>query len=246
VVITQFLAESLWPGESPVGRTIELGVRRESVEVVGVVPNGVFSRYQREAAASYVFRALQEDPVPRGAESFTLYVRYRGTVDTMAPAINRAIRQTDTRVPVTSLRTMETELDDFASAVRIVTLWITLFALGSLTIAAIGQYAVIAFDMRRRTRDFGVRIALGASSRQILGSVIGEGLRWTAAGLAIGFALSVVAGRAGRSLLFGITPTDLPTYLGVFSLLAAASLLACYLPARRAARIDPIQALRQE
>jgi ABC-type antimicrobial peptide transport system permease subunit len=121
-----------------------------------------------------------------------------------------------------------------------------LFSIGSLVIAAIGQYAVIAFDMRRRTRDFGVRIALGASSQQILGSVIAQGLRWTAVGLAIGFALSLAAGMAFRSVLVGVTPTDVPTYLGVFTLLAGASLVACYLPARRAARIDPIQALREE
>jgi predicted permease len=245
VLVTRHLAQSLWPGQMAVGRTLELGVQRERVEVAGIVPDGVFSRFQHETPSSYVFRSLAQQ-APRAAASFTFYIRHSGALDTVAPAINRAVREVDRHVPVSSLRTMETELDGFASAVRIVTIWITLFALGSLMIAAIGQYAVIAFDMRRRTRDFGVRIALGASSRQILGSVIGDGLRWTAAGLAIGFALSMVAGRAGRSLLFGITPTDAPTYLGVFSLLAVASLLACYLPARRAAHIDPIRALRHE
>src|SRR5262249_28378896 len=133
-----------------------------------------------------------------------------------------------------------------ADAVRIITVWMTLFAVGSLVIAAIGQYAVVAFDMRRRTRDFGVRIALGASPQQIMNSVIGQGFRWSAVGLAVGFVLSLLAGRALRALLVGVTPTDLPTYAGVFALLAAASTLACYVPARRAARVDPIQALRQE
>jgi hypothetical protein len=113
-------------------------------------------------------------------------------------------------------------------------------------VGALGQYAVMAFTMRRRTRDFGVRTALGASSRQILVSVLREGLRLTAAGLGVGFTLSLVTGRSARSLLYGITPTDTATYLGVFALLALASLVACYLPARRASRIDPMQALRQE
>ena len=98
------------------------------------------------------------------------------------------------------------------------------FAVGSLLIAAIGQYAAVAFTMRRRMRDFGVRIALGASSRDILTSVLREGLRLTAVGLAIGGALSLATAGSLRSMLFGVTPTDARTYVGVFALLATASL----------------------
>ena len=141
---------------------------------------------------------------------------------------------------------MDTQLESLTWLVRALTTLLTLFASGSLMIAALGQYAVMVFTMRRRTRDFGVRMALGASSRQILVSVLREGLRLTAVGLGIGFALSLITGSSVRSLLYGITPTDAPAYLGVFSLLAIASLVACYLPAHRAARIDPMQALRQE
>jgi ABC-type antimicrobial peptide transport system permease subunit len=120
------------------------------------------------------------------------------------------------------------------------------FAGVSLLIAAIGQYAVIAFDMRRRARDFGVRIALGASARQIVGSVLREGAGLTAVGLLSGFVISVAVATALRGVLFGVTPTDAPTYGGVFALLACVSLAASYIPARRAARIDPVRTLRQE
>ena len=100
--------------------------------------------------------------------------------------------------------------------------------------------------MKRRVREFGLRMALGASAQQILGSVVGEGLRLTVAGLAIGIALSLAAARALRSLLFGVGATDPPTYTAVVVTLAAASLLACWLPAWRASRVDPMQALREE
>jgi putative ABC transport system permease protein len=121
-----------------------------------------------------------------------------------------------------------------------------LFSIGALLLAAIGLYAVVAFHTARRTRDFGIRMALGASPRQILDTVVKEGLLLTAFGVGIGLALSAAAGRAFQSLLFGITPTDRPTYLAVIALLAIVSLFACYIPARRAARTDPTVALREE
>ena len=110
----------------------------------------------------------------------------------------------------------------------------------------IGQYAVVAFDGRRRSREFGVRIALGASSQQLVSSVISESFRLTALGLVIGFALSVAVGTVLARVLYGVTATDPMTFASVFVLLAGASLLASYLPARRAASTDPMVVLRTE
>ncbi len=141
---------------------------------------------------------------------------------------------------------MDTQLASIISVVRMLTTMLEVFAAMSLLIATLGQYAVLAFAMKRRTREFGLRLALGGSPRQILGSVVGEGMRLTVAGLAIGFALSLVAARALRSVLFGVGPTDPPTYVIVVLVLAAASMMACWLPARRASRVDPMQALREE
>ena len=105
---------------------------------------------------------------------------------------------------------------------------------GSLFIAAIGQYALVSFDMRRRVRELGLRMALGASSRQVLAAVVREGLTLTIVGLVVGFALSVAVSRILGRALYGITATDPLTYAGVFALLTVASMVACYLPARRA------------
>ena len=243
-MINQDLADALWPRQSAVGRTLRLGPRGRPVDIVGVTPNALFSGYDSQTRPNFVLLSQENEPAPPGDISF--YIRFSGTLEAIAPAIGRALREVDARMPIVYMRTVDTELDTGTWPVHFISTLLALFAVGSLTIAAIGQYAVIAFDMRRRTRDFGVRMALGASSRQILRGVVQEGLRWTAIGLAIGLVLSLGVGRALRSVLFGVTPTDTRTYLGVFGVLFAASLLACYLPARRAARIDPMQALRQE
>jgi ABC-type antimicrobial peptide transport system permease subunit len=183
---------------------------------------------------------------PRTPGRPTLFVRYGGPLDPIAPAIGRALAEVDSRAPIVSMRTMDSQLEGITSVVRALTMLLTLFAAASLLIAVLGQYAVLAFTTKRRTRDFGVRMALGASARQILGSVIREGLRLTIIGLGIGCTLGLITGRALRSLLFGVTPTDLSTYAAVSVVLAAASLMASYIPALRASRVDPIEALRQE
>jgi len=243
-VINENLAHALWPGATPVGRTLLLGPRQQPVEVVGVAPNAFFSGFRREERPYFVFLPVRSDPQPTGQTTF--YVRYNGALDRVAPAIGRALAEVDSRAPIVYVRTMDTQLASIISVVRMLTTMLEVFAAVSLLIATLGQYAVLAFAMKRRTREFGLRLALGGSPRQILGAVIGEGLRLTVVGLAIGFALSLVAARALRSVLFGVSPADPSTYTGVIVVLAAASLMACWLPARRASRVDPMQALRDE
>jgi ABC-type antimicrobial peptide transport system permease subunit len=141
---------------------------------------------------------------------------------------------------------MNEQLDEFTRPAAMVTTLLGLFSIGSLILATIGLHSVVAFHTARRRRDFGIRIALGASYAQVVNTVLKEGLLLTSIGVLIGLGLSAATGRALRNLLFGVTPTDTLTYLAVVTVLGAVSLFACYLPARRASRISPIEALRQE
>jgi putative ABC transport system permease protein len=207
----------------------------------------------RTLVAHFLFLSEQQDRARvtgrfslLGSGETTFYVRYASGLDSVGPAVRAAVRTVDERVPISNMRTMQTQLDRGNDGPRTIAAFLSLFSGGSLLIAAIGQYAVIAFEMRRRTRELGIRVAIGASARQIQTSVLKEGLVLTAIGLVIGFGLSLAAGFAFSSVLTGVTPTDARTYLGVFSVLAIASMLACYLPARRASRIDPLVTLRYE
>ena len=243
-VINENLAQALWPGKMAVGRTLLVGTQRQPVDVVGIAPNAFFSGFRREERPYFIF--LPRRATDREGGEKTFYVRYSGLLDTVGPGVARALAEVDSRAPIVYMRTMETQLAEITSVVRVMTTMLSLFAVASLLIAVLGQYAVLAFTMKRRTRDFGVRMALGASARQILGSVIREGLRLTALGLAIGAALSLASGRALHSLLFGVTSTDPTTYTGVVAVLACASLIACWIPGWRASRADPMAALREE
>jgi len=248
-IVNHNLAADLWPGQSAIGQILSLGAR-DSAEIIGVSPNALFN--DREEPY-FVFLAEQQDrervtgqAALFGSGETTFYLKYSSSLDSLVPAIRAAIREVDDRVPVLNVRTMQTQLDRGNSGPRTIAAFLSLFSGGSLLIAALGQYAVIAFEMKRRTRELGIRIAIGASSSQIQAAVLREGLLLTAVGLAIGFGLSIMAGLAFRGFLTRVTPTDPRTYLSVFLLLAATSLAACYLPARRASRVDPLVTLRYE
>jgi len=247
-VVTQRLAQRLWPGQPAIGRRLFLGQRESEVEVVGVAPDVYFdgNRLNPNGQSGNTYVLLPSSRGLRDPGERTLYLRYQGRLDAVAPAISRAIRNEDPRVPVVRLRTFGAELEANLWPVRALTTLLTVFALMSLIVAIIGQYAVVAFDMRRRSREFGVRIALGASSRQILTAVLREGFRLTALGLAIGFGLSVLTGTGLSRVLYGITPTDPLTYGTVLLLLSLISIAACSVPAVRASRVNPISTLRQE
>ena len=256
-VINQHVADAVFAGGNPLGQTLLIGRRRRPVEIVGVVPNVFYRGFNSERPDQqphYVFVAPQAT-LAEPAEAVedanwlaatTYYLKYTGTLESVVAAVPVALREVDPQAAFAGSLTMEAQLQENSVSARMISILLGAFAAVSLLIAAVGQYAVVAFNMRRRTRDFGVRIALGASARDVVGSVLREGSLLTGVGLAIGFVLSVAVATALAGVLFGVTPTDGPTYAGVFALLACVSLFASYLPARRASRIDPVQALRQE
>jgi predicted lysophospholipase L1 biosynthesis ABC-type transport system permease subunit len=243
-IVNHHLADALWPGEAAIGKTIRLGNLDDHATVIGIAPDALIGGYRRDARTPIVLMSARQT---RRAGSFmTFYVRYQGQLDAAVPAITRAMRDAAPMVPVAYVRTAEATMHEMTWSYRTLTLLLLLFAAGSFVIAATGQYAAMSFAIRQRIRDFAVRMAMGASAAQIRTRALAEGLLLTGAGLALGFLLSAIAGRSGRSLLHGVTPTDPATYGGVLIALGVASLAACYLPARRASRVDPIEALRAE
>jgi predicted permease len=266
-VINQNLAEALFPGRSALGQILQLGSNAEPVwpelrrgrvlaaEVVGVVPNAYYSGFNAERGETKPYHVLLTDQAAvvnreglevGGPGTRVLLLRYTGDFAAVAAAIPGVLSDVDPRVAIDFRETMQMRLDESNAGTRLLPMMLIIFAGLSLLIAAIGQYAAVAFNMRRRVRDFGIRIALGASSRLVLGSVLREGAALTVIGLGIGTVLSIAVATLMRGVLYGVTPTDPQTYVGVFALLSCVSLIACYLPARRAARVDPVQALRQE
>lgn len=244
-MINQRLAAVLFPGRSPIGETIFVGANREAAEVVGVAPDAFYDGPSHDPRPHFVFVAEQQASASPTMEP-TFFVRHRGALEAVAPPLARALAGIDPDAPIVTMNTMAARLETVSEMERLIAALLVFFAAGSLLVAAIGQYAITAFNMRSRTRDFGVRMALGASSDRIQRDVVIEALGATATGLALGFALSLGAGLAFGSVLVGVTPTDPLTYAGVAGILTAASMLASYVPAWRAGRVNVVEALRQE
>ena len=179
-------------------------------------------------------------------EDITLVVRTALPPLSLVDSARHAVESVDPDLPVFEVATMEQLVYRSASAPRFNTVLLGVFAALALVLAAIGIYGVMSYAVTRRTHEIGVRMALGARARDVLGQVIAQGMRRALAGIVLGLAGALALTRFLSSLLYGVRPADPATFLAVSLLLLAVSLLACYIPARRAATVDPMIALRHE
>jgi putative ABC transport system permease protein len=243
VIINATMAKHFWPDRDPIGEHIRLGnaTRKEWATIIGVVGD-VRSASPDQPAPDEAYRPNTQ----QGLVFMHYVVRAGDRPLNLAPSIRAAVRSLDTTVPIAELRSLD---EIFATAVagrRTVAILLAAFAAIGLVLGAIGIYGVIAYAVSQRTRELGIRTALGAVERRITMMVIGEGLRLTTIGVAIGIVVGLFAARSLRALVFGVTTGDPQIYAGVAIILAIVATVAAYFPARRAARIDPLTALRGE
>ena len=243
-VISESLALAEFSGQDPIGQRLQLGPPWAPhyiiVGVVGDVKQNSLALNQAEALYITPAQSWFADEV------MTLVVRTPGNAASLATTMRNAIWSVDKDQPIIRVATMDELLISSAAERRFVLILFEAFGLAALVLAAIGIYGVLSGSVTERTREIGVRTALGASRGDILGLVLRQGMRLTAFGVAIGLAGAVLASQALISMLFGISRLDVVTYIGVVVLLAAVSAMACWMPAWRAARVDPCITLRAE
>ena len=182
----------------------------------------------------------------RGTGSSYMVLRSHGAPSRLMAAVRHEVRQIDPSLPVTRLRSLSDVVSGGQSGPRFLTQLITVFSIVALLLAAVGIYGVISYSVAQRTKEFGVRMALGAQKSDVLGSVLGRGMMLAACGITTGLGSAFVLTRFLSTLLFGVTPTDLLTFTIVSILLGIVALLASYIPARRATTVNPMVALRYE
>jgi len=242
IIINQRLAEILWQGESAVGKRILIGAdSREPLDVVGVVKTGKY-RTLAEDPKPYFYAAMSQ----RRPAAMTLVLRTSGDPATLVGAVRSAVQSIDRQVPMFAVKTMQVHLAWPLWGPNLAATFSLAFGLLALLLSAVGLYSVMAYVVSQRTRELGIRMALGANRRDVLRMVTGQGMRLAVFGVGIGLVLAIALAKVISSLLIGISSYDIATFAVVSGLLTFVALLACYVPARRATKVDPLVALRYE
>jgi putative ABC transport system permease protein len=251
-IIDASLARKFFPNEDPIGKRINLGLLEMQPEVVGVVGHvqhwGLGAR-EHEGLEAQLYLPVWQVPNrfwPLLANSGQYVARTNGSPEGLASSIRQAAEKVDASAVVYDVRPMEEIVARSISTQRLTMLLLSVFSVLALALSAIGIYGVISYLTGQRTHEIGVRVALGASSEDVLRMVLGQGMRMTLIGVAIGIAAAFGLTRLITRMIYGVGATDPLTFAGVAVLLSAVALCACYIPARRATRVDPIVALRYE
>jgi putative ABC transport system permease protein len=243
ILINEALARKHFPDGDAIGKRLDVAMFENPIwcEIVGVVGNVRYDSLIDESPPAVYFAH------PDLAYSFmTLVVRTDNDPGAIAPAVQREIRSLDPNQPVSDIRTMDQVMSEWTSRSRFNTLLLGLFAALATLLSAVGIFGVMNYSVALRTRELGLRLAVGAQPRQVLLLVLKQGLLLTVFGVAVGLAAALALTRLLSGLLFGVAAIDVGTFATISLLLVLVSLLACYLPARRAMRIDPLRALRYE
>jgi predicted permease len=240
-IVNEAFAARYWPGQDPIGKRVQL--YDNWYTVVGVAGNAKYRRLIYGAEPTFFIPWFQEYPP---FDALILHTRVSGDPMAFASTVERTFHELDPDLPVFNVTTLRTSMQMGSVLERIVVTFAGSFGLLALALAAVGVYGVVSYATRQRTQEIGIRMALGAERADILRLVLGHGLRMTLTGLGAGVAVSLVVTRFLRTQLLGVAPTDLLTYASVGLLLAIVALAACYIPARRATKVEPTVALRCE
>ena len=242
-VVNEAMARRYFPGEDPVGQRIVVNMSAEPgpTEIIGVVGDARYDKLEGELRPMVYWT-----PPQLTYSSMTFVIRTAGDPEALAPAAVREIQAVDKDQPVSDVRTMESWVAESTARTRFGTLLLGAFACAALLLAAIGIYGVISYSVAQRRNEIGVRMALGAQAGDVLRLVIGQGMRLVLAGVGLGLLGAFALTRVMSGLLYGVGAADPPTFAANALLLTAVSLVACYIPARRATRVNPLTALRHE
>ncbi len=244
VVIDEFLARKYWPGGNALSGKIQLGAGTRSplATVVGVVGNVKTESLAQREQVGQIYLSYKQNP------PYQLHFVLRGVVPDAAlfAALRQNIGRRDPELPMTDMKTMSQRVDASLAQARAAMILCTVYGSLAALLAAIGIYGVLAYSMAQRTREFGIRLALGAQPRNLLRAVVGQGLRIACVGVIAGALAAVAVNRFIGSLLYEVKPTDPLAFACIACLLAVTGSIACYLPARRVFKVDPMAALRAE
>jgi putative ABC transport system permease protein len=240
VVVNRAFARHVWPGRDPVGETMDMGEELRFT-VIGMVGD-----VRHDGLAAPAGPAMYVPATVFSRSTMKLFVRTQGDPMRLAPAVREAIASIDPAQPVSDVAALPAVVAETVARPRLVASLVGLFGALAALLAALGLYGVVSYAVGERTHEIGIRMALGARRRSVLALVVGQGTALAAVGVVAGLLASLAAARLLRGLLFGVEPNDPATLAGAALLLLAAALAASWLPAYRAARVDPAEAIRYE